>query len=195
MHIHTNRQHSTTLPPYCFTIATKLIIKHLPKNKKTSVWISCPLKTAFKCCLYSAYWSLHKVSHSLYHNTSFLPLLQQSLLHISVDFTGIQWHYCSSYFFSVLAHSHVLGGLFGNTQNKGFGFSSGLGAATATGTTGFGAGLGTTGLGGFGGFNIQSTQQQQGKSPFFTRVVLFSVYRLENHDLERGSSCRTLKPN
>uniref|UniRef100_A0A671V6H9 54 kDa nucleoporin n=1 Tax=Sparus aurata TaxID=8175 RepID=A0A671V6H9_SPAAU len=55
------------------------------------------------------------------------------------------------------------GGLFGNTQNKGFGFSSGLGAATATGATGFGTGLGTTSLGGFGGFGgIQSTQQQQG---------------------------------
>ncbi|XP_034458526.1 nucleoporin p54 isoform X6 [Hippoglossus hippoglossus] len=54
------------------------------------------------------------------------------------------------------------GGLFGNTQNKGFGFSSGLGTATAPGTTGFGTSLGTSGLGGFGGFNIQSTQQQQG---------------------------------
>ncbi|KAJ8402136.1 hypothetical protein AAFF_G00373710 [Aldrovandia affinis] len=54
------------------------------------------------------------------------------------------------------------GGLFGNTQNKGFGFS-GLGTGTAAGT-GFGAGLGTslgtslgTGLG-FGGFNIQPQQ-------------------------------------
>ncbi|XP_074474214.1 nucleoporin p54 isoform X6 [Sebastes fasciatus] len=54
------------------------------------------------------------------------------------------------------------GGLFGNTQNKGFGFSSGLGAGTAAGTTGFGTGLGTTGLGGFGGFNIQQAQQQPG---------------------------------
>lgn len=58
----------------------------------------------------------------------------------------------------------VLGGLFGNTQNKGFGFS-GLGTGTATGASGFGTGLGTTGLGGFGGFNIQSTQQQQGERP------------------------------
>ncbi|XP_061782851.1 nucleoporin p54 isoform X3 [Nerophis lumbriciformis] len=53
-------------------------------------------------------------------------------------------------------------GLFGNTQNKGFGFTSGLGTGTASGTTGFGTGLGTTTLGGFGGFNIQPTQQQQG---------------------------------
>uniref|UniRef100_A0AAQ5ZW84 54 kDa nucleoporin n=1 Tax=Amphiprion ocellaris TaxID=80972 RepID=A0AAQ5ZW84_AMPOC len=62
----------------------------------------------------------------------------------------------------LLAHSCVLGGLFGNTQNKGFGFSSGLGTGAAAGTSGFGTGLGTTGLGGFGGFNIQPTQQQQG---------------------------------
>ncbi|KAF7661121.1 hypothetical protein LDENG_00268600 [Lucifuga dentata] len=55
--------------------------------------------------------------------------------------------------FSFAAPSNTTGGLFGNTQNKGFGFSSGLG---------FGAGLGTTSLGGFGGFNIQPTQQQQG---------------------------------
>ncbi|XP_051906613.1 nucleoporin p54 isoform X3 [Hippocampus zosterae] len=54
------------------------------------------------------------------------------------------------------------GGLFGNTQNKGFGFTSGLGTGTAAGTTGFGTGLGTTSLGGFGGFGLQSTQQQQG---------------------------------
>uniref|UniRef100_A0A8C7XL22 Nucleoporin 54 n=1 Tax=Oryzias sinensis TaxID=183150 RepID=A0A8C7XL22_9TELE len=54
------------------------------------------------------------------------------------------------------------GSLFGNTQNKGFGFPTGLGAGTATGTSGFGTGLGTAGLGGFGGFNIQPTQQQQG---------------------------------
>lgn len=52
--------------------------------------------------------------------------------------------------------------MFGNTQNKGFGFSSGLGTGAAAGTSGFGTGLGTTGLGGFGGFNIQPTQQQQG---------------------------------
>ncbi|XP_034458522.1 nucleoporin p54 isoform X2 [Hippoglossus hippoglossus] len=64
--------------------------------------------------------------------------------------------------FSFAAPSNTAGGLFGNTQNKGFGFSSGLGTATAPGTTGFGTSLGTSGLGGFGGFNIQSTQQQQG---------------------------------
>ncbi|KAM4634351.1 nucleoporin p54 isoform 5-T5 [Polymixia lowei] len=58
--------------------------------------------------------------------------------------------------------STTTGGLFGNTQNKGFGFSSGLGTGAATGATGFGTGLGATGLGGFGGFNIQPTQQQQG---------------------------------
>lgn len=72
----------------------------------------------------------------------------------------------------MFAHSSILGGLFGNTQNKGFGFSSGLGTGTATGTAGFGTGLGTTGLGGFGGFNIQPTQQQQGESPYFQRIVL-----------------------
>ncbi|XP_047229318.1 nucleoporin p54 isoform X2 [Girardinichthys multiradiatus] len=60
------------------------------------------------------------------------------------------------------ATSNTTGGLFGNTQNKAFGFPSGLGTGTTTGATGFGAGLGTTGLGGFGGFNIQPTQQQQG---------------------------------
>ncbi|XP_047229319.1 nucleoporin p54 isoform X3 [Girardinichthys multiradiatus] len=59
------------------------------------------------------------------------------------------------------ATSNTTGGLFGNTQNKAFGFPSGLGTGTTTGATGFGAGLGTTGLGGFGGFNIQPTQQQQ----------------------------------
>ncbi|KAE8284953.1 Nucleoporin p54 54 kDa nucleoporin [Larimichthys crocea] len=64
--------------------------------------------------------------------------------------------------FSFAAPANTTGGLFGNTQNKGFGFSSGLGTGTATGTAGFGTGLGTTGLGGFGGFNIQPTQQQQG---------------------------------
>lgn len=71
----------------------------------------------------------------------------------------------------MLAHCSVLGSLFGNTQNKGFGFSSGLGAGTATGTTGFGTGLGTTGLGGFGGFNIQPAQQQQGESLYFQNSV------------------------
>uniref|UniRef100_A0A3Q2SSC8 54 kDa nucleoporin n=1 Tax=Fundulus heteroclitus TaxID=8078 RepID=A0A3Q2SSC8_FUNHE len=60
------------------------------------------------------------------------------------------------------ASSNTTGGLFGNTQNKAFGFSSGIGAGTTTGATGFGTGLGTTGLGGFGCFNIQPTQQQQG---------------------------------
>ncbi|KAM6975370.1 nucleoporin p54 isoform 2-T2 [Tautogolabrus adspersus] len=62
--------------------------------------------------------------------------------------------------FSFAAPSSTTGGLFGSTQNKGFGFSSGLGAGTTAGATGFGAGLGTTGLGGFGGFSIQPTQQQ-----------------------------------
>ncbi|TNN59160.1 Nuclear pore complex protein Nup54 [Liparis tanakae] len=64
--------------------------------------------------------------------------------------------------FSFAAPANTAGGLFGNTQNKGFGFSSGLGAGTAAGATGFGTGLGTTTLGGFGGFNIQPTQQQPG---------------------------------
>ncbi|XP_015231831.1 PREDICTED: nucleoporin p54 isoform X2 [Cyprinodon variegatus] len=59
------------------------------------------------------------------------------------------------------ASSNTTGGLFGNTQNKAFGFPSGLGTGTTTGATGFGTGLGTTGLG-FGGFNIQSTAQPQG---------------------------------
>ncbi|XP_068190175.1 nucleoporin p54 isoform X2 [Antennarius striatus] len=63
--------------------------------------------------------------------------------------------------FSFAAPANTTGGLFGNTQNKGFGFSSGLTAGATTGTTGFGAGLGTTGLGGFGGFGIQPAQQQQ----------------------------------
>ncbi|KAG9354111.1 hypothetical protein JZ751_012235 [Albula glossodonta] len=59
--------------------------------------------------------------------------------------------------FSFAAPSNT-GGLFGATQNKGFGFS-GLGTGT-TASTGFGTGLGT-GLG-FGGFNIQPQQQQGG---------------------------------
>uniref|UniRef100_A0A3P8NGF0 54 kDa nucleoporin n=1 Tax=Astatotilapia calliptera TaxID=8154 RepID=A0A3P8NGF0_ASTCA len=56
------------------------------------------------------------------------------------------------------------GSLFGNMQNKGFGFPTGLSTGTAAGTSGFGTGtgLGATSLGGFGGFNIQQTQQQQG---------------------------------
>lgn len=49
-------------------------------------------------------------------------------------------------------------------QNKGFGFPTGLSTGTAAGTSGFGTGLGATSLGGFGGFNIQQTQQQQGKN-------------------------------
>ncbi|KAJ7986778.1 hypothetical protein DPEC_G00331910 [Dallia pectoralis] len=63
--------------------------------------------------------------------------------------------------FSFAAPTSTTGGLFGNTQNKGFGFSSGLGTGT-TATTGFGTGLGTTLGGGFGGFNIQPQQQQGG---------------------------------
>ncbi|MCI4386986.1 hypothetical protein PGIGA_G00069040 [Pangasianodon gigas] len=62
--------------------------------------------------------------------------------------------------FSFSNPANTGGGLFGNTQNKGFGFSSGLGTGTGTGT-GFGSGLGGGGLG-FGGFNLQSTQPQQG---------------------------------
>ncbi|XP_029301134.1 LOW QUALITY PROTEIN: nucleoporin p54 [Cottoperca gobio] len=64
--------------------------------------------------------------------------------------------------FSFAAPANTAGGLFGNTQNKGFGFSSGLGVGTAAGTTGFGNVLGTSTLGGFGGFNIQPAQQQPG---------------------------------
>lgn len=52
-------------------------------------------------------------------------------------------------------------GLFGSTQNKGFGFGTGFGTATGT-TTGL-----TTGLG-FAGFNTQQPQQQQ------TTLGLFS---------------------
>ncbi|KAM7392692.1 hypothetical protein PAMA_007692 [Pampus argenteus] len=64
--------------------------------------------------------------------------------------------------FSFAAPANTTGGLFGSTQNKGFGFSSGLGTGATTGASAFGTGLGTTSLGGFGGFNIQPTQQQQG---------------------------------
>ncbi|XP_061554814.1 nucleoporin p54 isoform X1 [Phycodurus eques] len=64
--------------------------------------------------------------------------------------------------FSIASSSNTTGGLFGTTQNKGFGFTSGLGTGTAAGTTGFGTGLGTTSLGGFGGFTLQPPQQQQG---------------------------------
>lgn len=69
-----------------------------------------------------------------------------------------------------------LGGLFGSTQNKGFGFSSGLGTGAAAGTSGFGTGLGTTSLGGFGSFNIQPAQQQQGKSQCFQITVLVFLF-------------------
>ncbi|KAM3600340.1 uncharacterized protein V6R79_021718 [Siganus canaliculatus] len=69
--------------------------------------------------------------------------------------------------FSFATPANTTGSLFGNTQNKGFGFSSGLGTGAATGTTGFGTGLGTTSLGGFGGFNIQPTQQQQQQGGLF----------------------------
>ncbi|KAL2099689.1 hypothetical protein ACEWY4_004083 [Coilia grayii] len=58
------------------------------------------------------------------------------------------------------------GGLFGNPQNKGFGFSSGLGTGAA-GTTGFGTGLTGAGGLGFGGFNLQATQQQQQQGGLF----------------------------
>lgn len=71
----------------------------------------------------------------------------------------------------MLCHSFS-GGLFSNTQNKGFGFSTGLGTGTGAAATGFGATLGSTGLGGFGGFNIQSTQPQQGKRTLFWKAVL-----------------------
>ncbi|XP_077354272.1 nucleoporin p54 [Festucalex cinctus] len=64
--------------------------------------------------------------------------------------------------FSFAPSSSTTGGLFGSTQNKGFGFTSGLGTGTAAASTGFGTGLGTSSLGGFGGFSLQPTQQQQG---------------------------------
>lgn len=64
--------------------------------------------------------------------------------------------------FSFAAPSSTTGSLFGNTQNKGFGFSTGLGTGATTGTSAFGTGLGTTTLGGFGGFSVQPTQQQGG---------------------------------
>ena len=83
------------------------------------------------------------------------------------------------YFFSLLILCSVLGGLFGNTQNKGFGFSSGLGTAAPAGATGFGTGLGTTTMGGFGGFNIQPTQQQTGK----TWISRTAVVNTENSSL------------
>lgn len=57
-----------------------------------------------------------------------------------------------------LLNNHVLvsAGLFGGTQNKGFGFGTSFGTGTGT---GLGSGLGT-GLG-FGGFGTQQQQQQQ----------------------------------
>ncbi|KAI7789855.1 putative nuclear pore complex protein Nup54-like, partial [Triplophysa rosa] len=59
--------------------------------------------------------------------------------------------------FSFSTPSNTGGGLFGSTQNKGFGFSTGLASSGATGT-----GFSSTGLG-FGGFGgIQSGQTQQG---------------------------------
>ncbi|XP_051960913.1 nucleoporin p54-like [Xyrauchen texanus] len=63
--------------------------------------------------------------------------------------------------FSFSTPSNTGGGFFGNAQNKGFGFSSGLGSNTTAGT-GLGSSLGGTGMnfGGFGG--IQPTQNQQG---------------------------------
>ncbi|XP_067339776.1 nucleoporin p54 isoform X4 [Channa argus] len=76
--------------------------------------------------------------------------------------TGFSFGSTNTGFGGLGAGNTTAGGLFSNTQNKGFGFSTGLGAGTASGATGFGTGLGTTGLGGFGGFNIQATQQQQG---------------------------------
>lgn len=53
-------------------------------------------------------------------------------------------------------HFLVSPGLFGATQNKGFGFGTSFGTGTGT---GLGSGLGT-GLG-FGGFGTQQQQQQQ----------------------------------
>ncbi|XP_041915989.1 nucleoporin p54 isoform X1 [Alosa sapidissima] len=61
--------------------------------------------------------------------------------------------------FSFATPSNTGGGLFGNPQNKGFGFS-GLGAGAAA-PAGFGTGLTGAGLG-FGGFNLPTQQQQQG---------------------------------
>lgn len=52
-------------------------------------------------------------------------------------------------------HGLVSPGLFGGTQNKGFGFGTSFGTGTGT---GLGSGLGT-GLG-FGGFGTQQQQQQ-----------------------------------
>uniref|UniRef100_A0A672LX08 Nucleoporin 54 n=2 Tax=Sinocyclocheilus grahami TaxID=75366 RepID=A0A672LX08_SINGR len=63
--------------------------------------------------------------------------------------------------FNFSTPSNTGASLFGNTQNKGFGFSSGLGSSAPAGM-GFGGALGSTGLG-FGGFGgIQPAQNQQG---------------------------------
>ncbi|XP_050960884.1 nucleoporin p54 isoform X3 [Labeo rohita] len=63
--------------------------------------------------------------------------------------------------FSFSTPSNAGASLFGNTQNKGFGFSSGLGSS-APAAAGFGGALGGAGLG-FGGFGgIQPAQNQQG---------------------------------
>ncbi|XP_014643290.1 nucleoporin p54 isoform X3 [Diceros bicornis minor] len=61
----------------------------------------------------------------------------------------------SAFSFSAPANTGTTG-LFGGTQNKGFGFGTGFGTTTGT-STGLGTGLGS-GLG-FGGFNTQQQQQ------------------------------------
>lgn len=88
------------------------------------------------------------------------------MFHVYFCLATSRWH-CAFLNLVVSVYDYVFppgGGLFANTQNKGFGFSSGLGAGTGTGA-GFGSGLGG-GAGGlaFGGFNLQSTQPQQGES-------------------------------
>lgn len=62
-------------------------------------------------------------------------------------------HGCCALFLN--NHLLVSPGLFGATQNKGFGFGTSFGTGTGT---GLGSGLGT-GLG-FGGFGTQQQQQQ-----------------------------------
>lgn len=59
--------------------------------------------------------------------------------------------------YALFLNNHLLvsSGLFGATQNKGFGFGTSFGTGTGT---GLGSGLGT-GLG-FGGFGTQQQQQQ-----------------------------------
>lgn len=68
---------------------------------------------------------------------------------------GVLWitHGCCALFLN--NHLLVSPGLFGATQNKGFGFGTSFGTGTGT---GLGSGLGT-GLG-FGGFGTQQQQQQ-----------------------------------